>query len=85
MHASWHEQCGVRADNMPRDIDRHQLQELQSRGAAIVEVLPSKEFEDEHLQGAISLPLGDITAVAAQQRVGGDKQRPVVVYCQSVD
>jgi rhodanese-related sulfurtransferase len=69
---------------MPRDIDRHQLQELQSRGAAIVEVLPSEEFQNEHLPGAISLPLGELAA-AAQQRLGADKQRPVVVYCQGVD
>jgi rhodanese-related sulfurtransferase len=68
---------------MPRDIDRHQLQELQARGAAIVEVLPSEEFEDEHLKGAISVPLGEVAA--AQERLGDDKQRPIVVYCQSVD
>lgn len=69
---------------MPRDIDRHQLQELQSRGAAIVEVLPPEEFQDEHLRGAISLPLGKLAA-AAEQRLGNDKQRPIVVYCQGVD
>lgn len=69
---------------MPRDIDRHQLQELHARGAAIVEVLPSEEFEDEHLKGAISVPLGELAA-AAQERLGDDKQRPIVVYCQSVD
>jgi phage shock protein E len=69
---------------MPRDIDRHQLQELQGRGAAIVEVLPSEEFENEHLKGAISLPLGEMAA-SAQKHLGDDRQRPIVVYCQSVD
>jgi len=83
VHASWHAQCVLNARNMPRDIDRHQLQELQSRGAAIVEVLPSEEFQDEHLPGAISLPLAELAA--AHLRLGNDKQRPIVVYCQSVD
>ena len=70
---------------MPRDIDRHELQELQSRGAAIVEVLPSEEFEDEHLPGAVNLPLVEMTAAKLLKRLGDDKQRPIVVYCQSVD
>jgi rhodanese-related sulfurtransferase len=70
---------------MPHDIDRHQLQRLQSRGAAVVEVLPSEEFEREHLPHAISLPLDKLHAASADQRLGSDKQRPVVVYCQSVD
>jgi len=70
---------------MPRDIDRHQLQELQSRGAAIVEVLPSEEFDNEHLPGAVSLPLGELSAASAQQHLGSDTQRPIVLYCQGTD
>ncbi|MBV9898899.1 MAG: rhodanese-like domain-containing protein [Chloroflexi bacterium] len=70
---------------MPRDIDRHGVQLLQASGAAVVEVLPTEEFENEHLPGAISLPLGDLSARSAEARIGPDKGRPVVVYCQSVD
>jgi phage shock protein E len=70
---------------MPEDIDRHRLQELHARGTAIVEVLPSEEYENEHLPGAISLPLGDLRAASAAERLGPDKKRPIVTYCQSVD
>jgi len=68
---------------MPRDINRLEVQALQTQGAAIVEVLPSEEFDNEHLPGAISLPLGEIAS--AEQRLGQNKQRPIVVYCQGVD
>jgi rhodanese-related sulfurtransferase len=70
---------------MPQDIDRQRVQSLQARGAAIVEVLPAEEFTHEHLPHAVSLPLEELRAAAAEQRVGSDKQRPIVVYCQSVD
>jgi rhodanese-related sulfurtransferase len=70
---------------MPEDIDRHRLQELRARGAAIVEVLPDEEFNNEHLPGAISLPLGDLRRETAEARLGQDQQRPIVTYCQSVD
>jgi rhodanese-related sulfurtransferase len=70
---------------MPQDIDRHELQRLQADGAAVVEVLPSEEFENEHLPGAVSLPLADLSADTARQRLGGNTDRGVVVYCQGVD
>ena len=62
---------------MPTDIGRDQLKQLQAQGAAIVEVLPSKEFEDEHLPGAVSLPLKELDGRAGEL----DRSRPVIVYC----
>ena len=70
---------------MPHDIDRHRVQDLRAQGAAIVEVLPPEEYENEHLPGAISLPMADLTAASADERLGSDKKRPIVVYCQGVD
>jgi rhodanese-related sulfurtransferase len=48
------------------------------RGAQIVEVLPRDEFEEDHLPGAIHLPLRKIEA-EARQRLDGDRQ--IVLYC----
>ena len=73
------------ACSMPKDIDRHEVQHLHASGAAVVEVLPNEEFENEHLPGAVSLPLGELTAERAQKQIGADKHRPIVVYCQGVD
>jgi rhodanese-related sulfurtransferase len=41
-------------------------------------VLPPQEFEDEHLPGAINIPLKTLDAATAGQL---DRDRPVIVYC----
>ena len=63
---------------MPRNVDRDELQQLLETGAQLVEVLPREEFEEEHLPGAINIPLRKIDAEALQKL---DPNRPVVVYC----
>ena len=63
---------------MPRNVDRDELQRLLESGAQLVEVLPTEEYEEEHLPGAISIPLRRIDAEASQKL---DPNRPVVVYC----
>ena len=63
---------------MPRSIDRDELQRLVAAGAQLVEVLPVGEFQEEHLPGAISIPLRRID-IEAPQRL--DRSRPVIVYC----
>jgi rhodanese-related sulfurtransferase len=47
-------------------------------GAQLVEVLPEREYEQEHLPGAINIPLKklDRQTVAQLQR-----DRPIIVYC----
>jgi rhodanese-related sulfurtransferase len=47
-------------------------------GTQVVEVLPREEFEDDHLPGAISLPLRSLESEAKEKL---DPARPVVVYC----
>ena len=61
-----------------REISRHEVQELIDRGAQLVDVLPGEEFEEEHLPGAVNLPLRRIETEA---RRALDPSRPVVVYC----
>ena len=63
---------------MPTDIDRTELQRLVERGAQLVEVLPKEEYEEEHLPGAINIPLRNLDKEARERL---DPQRPVVVYC----
>lgn len=63
---------------MPTSIDLKRLQELQERGAQLVEVLPRAEYDQEHLPGAVNLPLKQLDATTAARL---DKGRPVVVYC----
>jgi rhodanese-related sulfurtransferase len=63
---------------MPEPIDRDRVQELLRDGAQLVEVLPSEEYEDEHLPGAVNIPLKELNADSAAQL---DRARPVIVYC----
>jgi rhodanese-related sulfurtransferase len=63
---------------LPEEIRRHEVQRLVEAGAQLVEVLPSPEYEEEHLPGAIHLPLKYIDARATTVL---DRNRPVVVYC----
>jgi rhodanese-related sulfurtransferase len=59
-------------------IDLKRLQELLANGAQLVEVLPHAEFTEEHLPGAVSLPLKELDATTTSTL---DRTRPVVVYC----
>lgn len=63
---------------MARTVDVAGVRELLERGAQLVEVLPAREYEELHLPGAISLPLKELDARAAERL---DPGRPVVVYC----
>jgi rhodanese-related sulfurtransferase len=64
---------------MATKIDNDGLRSLLDRGdAQLVEVLPSEEYEEEHLPGAISLPLKQLDASTAAVL---DPSRPVIVYC----
>jgi rhodanese-related sulfurtransferase len=63
---------------MPRSIEREDVRRLLTQGAQLVDVLPSQEYQDQHLPGAISIPLKELNAVTA---AGLRKDQPVVVYC----
>jgi rhodanese-related sulfurtransferase len=63
---------------MPKSIDLKQLEELRARGAQIVEVLPPAEYAEEHLPGAVNLPLKQLDATTATRL---HPSRPVVTYC----
>jgi rhodanese-related sulfurtransferase len=63
---------------MIRIIDLDQVQKMKEKGAQIVEVLASKEYADEHIPGAISIPLLHMNASSVAVL---DKNRPIIVYC----
>jgi rhodanese-related sulfurtransferase len=63
---------------MPTRVTRIELKSLLAAGAQLVEVLPEAEYDEEHLPGAISLPLRQLTPSTASRL---DPGRPVAVYC----
>ena len=63
---------------MVRVIDRDEVRRLMEQGAQVVDVLPAREYGEDHLPGAVNLPLRKIEAEALRVL---DPSRPVVVYC----
>ena len=61
-----------------RDLQRQDVQDLIDEGAQVVETLPPNEYEEDHLPGAINIPLRNIET-EAEARLA--KSSPVVVYC----
>lgn len=64
---------------MPRDIELEGLRSLlDAGGVQLIEVLPEKEYAEEHLAGAINISLKrmDRASVSAL-----DPNAPTIVYC----
>jgi rhodanese-related sulfurtransferase len=64
---------------MPHEVhERAEVQALIGRRVQVVEVLGPEEFEEDHLPGAINLPLRKLETEAGRVL---DRSRPVLVYC----
>lgn len=63
---------------MPTDASREDVRRLLQSRAQLVEVLPRGEYEEEHLPGAINIPLKDLDATTTAAL---DRERAVIVYC----
>jgi rhodanese-related sulfurtransferase len=59
-------------------VDVEEVCRLVGRGGQLVDVLPRRAYEEEHLPGAVSLPLQDLDAQSIQCL---DAARPVIAYC----
>jgi rhodanese-related sulfurtransferase/CBS domain-containing protein len=60
------------------EVSRDQVLLLMAEGAQIVDVLPAREYSEDHLPGAVNLPLRKIETLARQVL---EPDRAVVVYC----
>ena len=64
---------------MPTQIDADGVQRLvREEDALLLEVLPEREYEEEHLPGAINIPLKRLTRDAVAPF---DRSRSVIAYC----
>lgn len=63
---------------MTTRIEIQQLKALLDDGAQLVEVLPEAEYREEHLPGAVNIPLKQLDGATTATL---DKKNPVVVYC----
>ena len=63
---------------MPHSILYPELKQLLDAGAQLVEVLPEDEYREEHIPGAVSVPLKKLDAETTADL---DKRKAIVVYC----
>ncbi len=63
----------------PKSIDRNEVRRLLAEEEGqLVEVLPAKEFGEEHIVGAVNIPLKELDERAPREL---GRERPVIVYC----
>jgi rhodanese-related sulfurtransferase len=64
---------------MPRSIDHEEVRRLVAEESAqLVEVLPAQEFSEEHIAGAINIPLKELDERGLREL---ERERPVILYC----
>jgi rhodanese-related sulfurtransferase len=63
---------------MVQEVDREGVRRLMQQGAQIIDVLPAQEYGEDHLPGAVNLPIRKIETEARRVL---DPGRPIVVYC----
>ncbi len=64
---------------IPIEIDHRKLLDLLDHDdAQLVEVLPAREYDEEHLPGATNIPLKSFTSENVARL---DRDKPVIVYC----
>jgi phage shock protein E len=63
---------------MPEQIGRDEVRALTADGAQLVEVLPAPDYAEEHIAGAINIPLKELDERGPREL---DRDRPVIVYC----
>ncbi len=63
---------------MPTAIFRDEVRRLVEERVQLVEVLPREEYEEEHLPGAINIPLKELDRESTAKL---KRDALVVVYC----
>lgn len=55
--------------------------QLVAAGAVVVDVRTPEEYAEGHVINAVNLPVQTFAAADVDKLTGGDKSKPVVVYC----
>ena len=63
---------------MSKRVDAQRAERLLRRRVQLVDVLPSSVYAEEHLPGAISVPLETLDEKSVEDL---DRDRAVLIYC----
>ncbi len=67
------------------DRDPKLAKKLVDEGAVLLDVRSQEEWDAKHLDGATLIPVGELDGRLGEvdTLTGGDKDKPIVVYCKS--
>ena len=67
------------------DRDPALAHELVAAGGVLVDVRTPEEYAARHLDGAVNIPVDELGTRLGEvdKLTGGDKDKPIVVYCQA--
>jgi len=63
---------------MPETVARETVRQLVAAGGQLVDVLPRDEYDELHIEGALSIPLKELGERAPLEL---ERTRPVITYC----
>ena len=63
------------------EITKEELQKLQKERAMIIDVRSPMKYKEEHINGAINIPLYDLRSKAKE--LLKDTRQPIIVYCST--
>ena len=61
------------------------MNEVDARDFVLINVLAPEYFKKKHIRTSVNVPVQDDDFVSQVERIAGDKNREVVVYCASFD
>ncbi|NVB38028.1 rhodanese-like domain-containing protein [Pseudenhygromyxa sp. WMMC2535] len=66
------------------DGDRQLAHRLVQEGVLLLDVRTQAEYDERHLDGSVLIPHDQVGQRVAEvlERQGGDKQKPIVVFCR---
>lgn len=67
---------------MPARITREDVQRMIAEGAVLIEALPDGEYAEEHIVGAVNIPLKKLDRQTTAHLA---KEAPLIVYCYDTD
>jgi rhodanese-related sulfurtransferase len=67
---------------MTNQITREDVQRMTAEGAVLIDTLSENEYAEEHIAGAINIPLKKLDR---QTTAHLSKGAPIIVYCYDTD
>lgn len=62
-----------------------QMNEQAHEDFVLINVLPRDTFNEDHIRTSVNVPVSDDDFIEIVEKIAGDKDRKIVVYCANFD